>query len=164
MERPCRSLLQSLTFKHSTLGYPLVILLKNDDDDMEDIFESVRGLRERTPLREYPERPELNHGLSGTNLDGQESETEQKSPQFRPFRSKYSIFYPKMCKPDPDENENTGAQTSSQDKNENEREANEDEANNENIEHGQRNENMKEGDIEGNNANDQENMAKPNEN
>ena len=122
-------------------GYPLVILLKNDDDDMEDIFQSVQGLRERTPLRECPERPELNRGLSGTNLDGQESETEQKSPQFRPFRSKYSIFYPKMCQPDPDENENTSAKTSSQDKNEHEREVNEDKADNENTKQGKRNEN-----------------------
>ena len=134
---------------------------------MEDIFQSVRGLRERTPLREYPERPdgpELNHGLSGTNLDVQESETEQKSPQIRPFRSKYSIFYPKMCRPDPDENENRSTQTSSQDKNEHEREANEDEVNNENTKQAKRNENMKEGDIEGENADYQENMAKPNEN
>ena len=59
----------------------LVIPLKNDDDDLEDIFQSVRDIREHTPLREYPERPELNRGLSGTDLDGQESESDQKSPQ-----------------------------------------------------------------------------------
>ena len=59
----------------------LVILLKNDDDDLEDIFQSIRGIREHTPLREYPEGPELNRGLSGTDLDGQESKLEQKSPQ-----------------------------------------------------------------------------------
>ena len=132
-----------------------VILLKNEDDELEDISLGVRGIREQSPLREYPERPELNRGLSGTDFDEQESE--QKSPQRRPFKSKYSIFYPKMCKPDPDENKNTSVQTLSQDRNE--LEANEDEANDENIKQGQRNENMKEGDIEGNNANEQEHMA-----
>ena len=136
--------------------------MKNDDDELEDIFLGVRGIREQSPLREYPERPELNRGLSGTDFDEQESE--QKSPQRRPFKSKYSIFYPKMCQPDTDESKNTSAQTLSQNRNELENEANEDEANNENIKQGQRNENMKEGDIKGNYANDQEHMAEPDEN
>lgn len=70
-------------------------------------------------------------------------------PQFRPFRSKYSIFYPKMnpTKPDEDENKNIIDQTWSQDKNELGRGANENQANNESQ--GQREENMKEGAIEG---------------
>ena len=67
-----------------------------------------------------------------------------------------------MCKPDPDENKNTSVQTLSQDRNE--LEANEDEANDENIKQGQRNENMKEGDIERNNTNDQKHMAEQDEN
>ena len=85
--------------------------------------------------------------------------------QFRPFRSKYSIFYPKMnpTKPDEDENKNTSGQTWSQDKNELGRGANENQANNEGIQ-GHRKENMKEGTIEGQNANDRENMAKLDEN
>ena len=91
-------------------------------------------------------------------------ETEQKSPQRCPFRSKYSIFYPKMRQPGPDKNENTTIGTS---QGQNElgalrslgREANEDEAKNEDIKQGQRNENMKEGVIEGGNANDQENTC-----
>ena len=62
-----------------------------------------------------------------------------------------------MCKPDADESKNTSVQTLSQDRNE--LAANEDEDNDENIKQGQRNENMKEGDIEGNNANEQEHMA-----
>ena len=66
--------------------------------------------------------------------------------------------------PDPDESKNTNAQTLSRDKKELEDEANEDETNDQNIEQGQRNENMKESDIEGNNANDQEHMAEQDEN
>ena len=133
---------------------------ENDDEELEDIFQGVRGIRERTPLREHPERPELNRGLSGADFD--EQETEQESPQHCPFKSKYSIFYPKMCKPDPDESENTNVQTLSQDRNE--LEANEDEANDENIKQGKRYENMKEDDIEGNNANDQEHIPEQDEN
>ena len=73
-------------------------------------------------------------------------------PQFRPFRSRYSIFYPKMnpTKPDEDENKNTSGQSLSQDKNELGRGANKNQANNEGQ--GQRKENMKEGAIEGKNA------------
>ena len=82
----CGGLLQIATWPDSLL----VILLKNDDDELEDIFLGVRGIREQTPLREYPERPELNRGLSGIDFDEQESE--QKSPQRRPFKSKYSIL------------------------------------------------------------------------
>ena len=129
---------------------------ENDDEELEDIFQGVRGIRERTPLREHPERPELNRGLSGADFDEQESE--QKSPQRCPFRSKYSIFYPKMRQPGPDKNENTTIGTS-QGQNELGREANEDEAKNEDIKQGQRKENMKEGVIEGKNANDQENTC-----
>ena len=72
--------------------------------------------------------------------------------QFRPFRSRYSIFYPKMnpTKPDEDENKNTSGQSLSQDKNELGRGANKNQANNE--DQGQRKENMKEGAIEGKNA------------
>ena len=134
---------------------PKVILLKIDDDSLEDIFQSVRGIRERTPSRDdYPERPELNYGLSGTEFDGQESDRDEKNPQGlqrRPFRGKYSIFYPKMCEPDPDENKNSCSQTLSQDKNERKREATNNEANNENIKQGRKNENMKEDASEANN-------------
>lgn len=129
---------------------------ENDDEELENIFQGVRGIRERTPLREHPERPELNRGLSGADFD--EQETEQKSPQRCPFRSKYSIFYPKMCQPSTDKNENTTIGTS-QGQNELGREANEDEAKNEDIKQGQRKENMKEGVIEEENANDQENTC-----
>ena len=129
---------------------------ENDDEELEDIFQGVRGIRERTPLREHPERPELNRGLSGADFD--EQETEQKSPQHCPFRSKYSIFYPKMRQPGPDKNENTTIGTS-QGQNELGHEANEDEAKNEDIKQGQRNDNMKEGLMEGKNANDQENTC-----
>ena len=64
-----------------------------------------------------------------------------------------------MRQPSPDKNENTTI-GKSQGQNELGREANEDEAKNGDIKEGQRNESMKEGVIEGKNANDQANMAK----
>ena len=67
-------------------------------------------------------------------------------------------------KPDEDENKNTNGQTWSQDKNELGRGANENQANDEGIKQGQRKGNMKEDAIEGQNANDRENMAKLDEN
>jgi len=130
--------------------------LKNDDDDLEDIFQSVRGIRERTPLREYPEGSELNSGLSGTHLDEKESETGHESQEYRPFRSKYSIFYPKMCRPASDENENTCTQTLSQDENKLGREENENEAKNEKIEQERKNDNMNEDAAEENKDNDEQ--------
>ena len=87
-----------------------LIHIQNDDDSLEDIFQNIRGIREQTP-----ERPVLNYGLSGTDLDEQEN-TDEETPQQtggrrRPFKSKYSIFYPKMCDPEPDENKNTSLKT-----------------------------------------------------
>jgi len=108
---------EKMDFRQFLRQYPAIELMErlerrsqNDDDSLEDIFQNIRGIREQTP-----ERPVLNYGLSGTDLDEQEN-TDEETPQQtggrrRPFKSKYSIFYPKMCDPEPDENENTSLKT-----------------------------------------------------
>merc|ERR1712131_363609 len=108
---------EKMDFRQFLRQYPAIELMErlerrsqNDDDSLEDIFQNIRGIREQTP-----ERPVLNYGLSGTDLDEQEN-TDEETPQQtggrrRPFKSKYSIFYPKMCDPEPDENEKTSLKT-----------------------------------------------------
>jgi len=108
---------EKMDFRQFLRQYPAIELMErlerrsqNDDDSLEDIFQNIRGIREQTP-----ERPVLNYGLSGTDLDEQEN-TDEETPQQtggrrRPFKSKYSIFYPKMCDPEPDENKNTSLKT-----------------------------------------------------
>ena len=62
------------------------------------MFQNIRDIRERSPSRDFTERPVLFDGLSVAGFDGQESDADEKNPQWRrPFKSKYSIFYPKMC-------------------------------------------------------------------
>lgn len=56
-------------------------------------------------MRACAERTELCNGLSVAGYDGNESDADERNPQWRrPFKSKYSIFYPKMCEPENQEN------------------------------------------------------------